>query len=33
MQVMFNITAGGTDNRSLVLNVGAPAGAPVTAGL
>lgn len=33
MQVTFAITAGGVDNRSLVLNVGAPAGAPVTAGL
>ncbi len=33
MQVTFAITAGGTDNKSLVLNLGAPSGAPVTAGL
>src|ERR1700728_4743780 len=33
MQVTFAITAGGTDNKSLVLNLGAPTGAPVTAGL
>jgi hypothetical protein len=33
VQVTFAITAGGTDNRSLVLNLGAPTGAPTTAGL
>lgn len=33
MEVTFSITAGGTDNKSLVLNLGAPAGAPVSAGL
>jgi hypothetical protein len=33
VQVTFAITAGGTDNRSLVLNLGAPTGAPITAGL
>jgi hypothetical protein len=33
VQVTFAITAGGTDNESLVLNLGAPTGAPITAGL
>jgi len=33
MQVTFAITAGGVDNKSLVLNLAAPAGAPVIAGL
>jgi hypothetical protein len=33
VQVTFAITAGGTDNRSLVLNLGAPTNAPITAGL
>jgi hypothetical protein len=33
MQVTFLVTAGGTDNKSLVLNLGAPAGAPVSAGV
>jgi hypothetical protein len=33
MQVTFAITAGATDNKSLVLNLGAPTGAPITAGL
>jgi hypothetical protein len=33
MEVTFAVTAGGTDNKSLVLNVGAPAGGPVSAGL
>jgi hypothetical protein len=33
LQVTFSVTAGGTDNQSLVLNLGAPTGAPVTAGL
>jgi hypothetical protein len=33
LQVTFAITAGGADNKSLVLNLGAPTGAPITAGL
>ena len=33
IQVTFAITAGGTDNKSLVLNLGAPRDAPVSAGV
>lgn len=33
MEVTFSITAGGTDNNSLVLNLGAPPTAPISAGL
>ena len=33
LQVTFAVTAGGADNQSLVLNLGAPSGAPITAGL
>lgn len=33
VQAVFNITAGATANQGLVLNVGAPAGAPVVAGV
>lgn len=33
VQAVFNVTAGGADRQGLVLNVGAPAGAPVTVGL
>jgi hypothetical protein len=33
LQVTFSVTAGGTDNRSLVLNLAAPTGAAVAAGV